>query len=159
MKQKFFPKRKIKIGLVCSRGGHLLQLYLLKKWWSNYERFWITGEGEDASFLLRREKVYFGFFPEHRNIFNAIRNFVQGWKIIRREKPNLLVSTGAGIAPPVFLAGKLLGCRLIFIEPYDFVAHPSLSGKLIYILADKFLIQHQIQQKFFPKAEYWGSTL
>lgn len=150
---------QIKIGLISSRGGHLFQLYQLKDWWSNYPRFWLTGKGGDTDYLLKNEKVYYGCFPESRNPVNALRNFFLGLRILQKEKPTLLISCGAGIAPPVFLAAKVLGCRLIFIEPYDFVVHPSLSGKLIYILADKFLIQHRIQQKFFPKAEYWGATL
>ena len=37
---------QLKIGLITSRGGHLFQVYQLKKWWSKYDRFWITGEGE-----------------------------------------------------------------------------------------------------------------
>ena len=75
------------------------------------------------------------------------------------EKPDLLISCGAGIAPPVFLVGKILGCKLIFIEPYDFIAYPSLSGKMVSLLVDKLLIQNHQQKKFFKKAEFWGSTL
>ena len=149
----------MKIGLVTSRGGHLFQLYQLQDWWKNYERFWITGRGEDADYLLKKEKVYYGYFPESRNPINAVRNFFLGWKILRKEKPDLLISCGAGIAPPIFCAGKLLGIKLVFIEPYDFIEYPSLSGRLVYPLAEKFLVQHLIQKKFYPRAEYWGATL
>ncbi len=150
---------KLKIGLVTSRGGHLFQLYQLREWWQNYDRFWITGKGEDSSSLLQKEKVYYGFFPESRNVINAIRNTILGLKILVKEKPNLLVSCGAGIAPPIFLTGKLLKCKLVFIEPYDFIHHPSLSGRLLYPLVDVFLVQHQSQLQFFPRAQYWGATL
>ena len=86
-------------------------------------------------------------------------------KIVKKEKPDLLFSCGAGIAPPVFLAGKILGCKLLFMEPYDFIAYPSLSGRLVAPIVDKLLVQHKIQKKFFQtrltgkKAEYWGETL
>ncbi|OGH11898.1 MAG: hypothetical protein A2857_02235 [Candidatus Levybacteria bacterium RIFCSPHIGHO2_01_FULL_36_15] len=149
----------MKIGLVTSRGGHLLEMYQLKDWWKNYSRFWITGKGEDSDYLLKNEKVYYGFFPEHRNILNAIRNFFLGFRIIIKEEPDLLVSTGAGIAPPIFLAGKLLGYKLIFIDIHAFTDYPSLSAKLVEKLADKLLVQHLKVKKQLKKAEYWGSVI
>lgn len=152
-------ENKIKIGLICARGGHLLELYLLRDWWKDYDRFWITDKGDDANYLLKGEKIYFGFFPEHRNIFNAIRNFFLGLKIIKSEKPDILISTGAGIAPPVFLAGKILGCKLIFLDSYTFINYPSLSARLVSFFVDKLLVQHRSVKKILKKAEFWGSVM
>ena len=152
-------KKGIKVGLICSRGGHLLQLYLLKDWWKEYNRFWVTGRGEDSSYLLRKEIVYFGYFPEHRNILNAIKNLFLAFKIIFREKPDLLVSTGAGIAPPFFLTGKILGCHLIFLDSYSFIKYPSISARMVSFLSDKVLVQHQLERSSLKNAEYWGSIL
>jgi len=149
----------MKIGLITSKGGHLFQVYQLKDWWVNYDRFWLTDKGGDSDFLLKGEKVYYGYFPESRHLINAIRNFFLGWKIIRKEKPDLLFSCGAGIAPPVFLAAKIFSCKLIFMEPYDFIQFSSLSGRLLESLVDKLLVQQVCQKKFFKKAEFWGSTL
>ncbi|PJE67791.1 UDP-N-acetylglucosamine--LPS N-acetylglucosamine transferase [Candidatus Shapirobacteria bacterium CG10_big_fil_rev_8_21_14_0_10_40_9] len=149
----------MKIGLITSRGGHLFQLYQLKGWWSRYERFWVTGRGEDTKFFLKKERVYYAYFPESRNFLNAIKNLFLGFKILKKEKPDLLVSCGAGIAPPIFLAGKLLGCKLVFMEPYDFIAYPSLSGRLIAPIADKILVQHKRQKRFYKKSQYWGGTI
>lgn len=152
-------KKKIKIGLVTSRGGHLFQLYSLKDWWKRYDRFWVTDQGQDTRYLLKNEKVYYGFFPEHRNPVNALKNFFLGIKIILKERPNLLVSTGAGIAPPMFLAAKIFGCRLVFIDSYTFVKYPSLSARLVAPLVDKLLVQHRKAKRFFKKAEYWGRVV
>lgn len=149
----------MKIGLVTSKGGHLFQLWQLKNWWQRYDRFWITNKGKDVDYLLKKEKVYYGYFPESRNLVNAAKNFFLGLKILRKEKPDLLFSCGAGICPPIFLAGKLLGIKLIFIEPYDFVAYASLSGRLVAPIVDKLLVPHKFQKKFFKKAEYWGASL
>lgn len=149
----------MKIGLISSRGGHLYQVYQLREWWSQYERFWVTQSGGDSNFLLKKENVYFGYFPESRNIKNAVKNFFLGLKILSKEKPDILFSCGAGIAPPIFLAGKLLGCKLIYIEPYDFIAFPTLTGKLSSFFVDKLLVQHKSQKKFFRRSEYWGSTI
>ncbi len=149
----------MKIGLITSRGGHLFQIYQLKGWWGRYNRFWVTGRGEDSKYLLKNEKKYYGHFPESRNVLNAFRNLFLAFKILRKEKPDLLFSCGAGIAPPFFLAGKLLGVKLIFMEPYDFIKYSSMTGKLVSPLVNKLLIQQECQKEFFKKAEFWGATL
>lgn len=149
----------MRIGLITSRGGHLFELYQLKAWWGKYDRFWITDRGEDSTYLLTKERVYYGFFPEHRNLINALKNFFFGLKILKKEKPDLLISCGAGIAPPIFFAGKILGCKLIFIDSYSFVSYPSLSARLVAPFADKLLVQHPGMIKKLKKAKFWGSVI
>lgn len=150
---------KPKIGIITSRGGHLFQMYRLKEWWKHYHRFWVTFPGDDATSLLAGERVYYGYDPESRHLPNAIRHLFLAWKLLRCEKPTLLISCGAGIAPPFFLVGKVLGMKTVFIEPYDFVAHPSLTGRLLAPLVDVMLVQHPHQRPFYPRARYEGATL
>ena len=134
-------------------------MYRLKPWWHKHNRFWVTFSGEDTTSLLSGERVYYGYYPETRNLFNAIRHVFLAWNILRREKPTLLVSCGAGIAPPFFYVGKMLGIKTVFIEPYDLVSHPSLSGRLLTSIVDVMLIQHKSQRRFYPKAIYKGAIL
>ncbi len=148
-----------KIAIISSRGGHLYQMYRLKPWWKKINHFWVTFPGEDASSMLKKEMIYYGYQPESRNVVNAIRNVFLAVKILRKEKPTVLISCGAGIAPPFFYIGKLLGIKLIFIEPYDFIAYPSLSGRLIAPIADYFLVQHKTQKRFYKNAIYKGALL
>lgn len=151
---------KIKIGLISSKGGHLLELMQLNKLFKQYSRFWVTFQGKDTDFYLKNEKVYYAFFPESRNILNFIRNLFLSLLIIYKEKPDFLLSSGAGIAVPFFIIGKYLyKTKLIYIESYDFVSYPSLTGKILYNIANLFLVQHKIQKKWYPKAKYWGSLL
>lgn len=151
--------KKKKIGLITSRGGHLFQVYQLKNWWQHYDRFWVTGKGKDVEYLLKKEKVYFAYFPESRSLVNAFKNLILAFRILWKEKPDLLFSTGAGVAAPFFLVGKILGCKLIFMEPYDFIKYPSLTGKLVAPLVDKLLVQHLLQKNFYKNSEYWGTVL
>jgi len=153
-------KRQIRIGLITSRGGHLFQLNQLASFWKRYERFWVTDRGLDTDYFLKNEKVYYGFFPESRNIINSIKNLFLALKVLSAEKPEVLISSGAGIAVPYFLIGKFFyKTRLIYIEPYDFIQYPSLTGKIVYNFVDLFLIQHHFQKKWYPKAEFWGKLL
>jgi len=148
-----------KIALITSRGGHLFQLYQLKPWWQKFPHFWVTATGQDVDSLLKNEKVYYGHFPEQRHLINAVKNLILAIKILFKEKPQVLVSCGAGIAPPFFLIGKIFGLKLIYLEPIDFIAYPTLTGRLLYRLVDLFLIQDPKQKKFFPESHFWGSTL
>lgn len=153
-------KKQIKIGIITSKGGHLFQINQLKSFWKKYNRFWMTDQGLDTSHFLKNERVYFGFFPDSRNIINAVRNLFLAIKILVAEKPNILLSSGAGIAVPFFIIGKLFfKTKLFFIEPYDFIKYPSLTGRIVYNFVDLFLVQHRIQKKWYPKAKYWGSIL
>ena len=150
---------KKKVGIITSRGGHLYQMYRLKPWWRCYQRFWVTFPGADVSSMLSKEKVYYGHHPEFRNIINAIRNTFLAVHILRKEKPALLISCGAGIAPPFFYIAKFMGIRTAFIELYDFIDHHSLSGKLIAPIVDHLLVQHKEQKRFYKKAVYKGALL
>lgn len=153
-------KDKIKIGLITSKGGHLFQLIQLKNLIKHYDRFWVTDKGNDVSEYLKKERIYYGNFPDSRNLFNLLRNLIMAFIILRKEKPQMLISCGAGIAVPFFLVGKyLFGQKLIFLETYDFIAFPSLTGKILYKFVDLFLIQHNVQKKWYPRANYWGKVL
>ena len=149
-----------KIGIITSKGGHLYQLLRLDKLFKKYDTFWITFTGTDTSSYLKNERTYFAFYPESRNFINAIKNYFLSFKILKQEKPGYLISSGAAIAVPFFIVGKFFfRTKLIYIEPYDFVAYPSLTGKILYNFVDLFLVQHDRQKKWFPKAKYWGSLL
>jgi beta-1,4-N-acetylglucosaminyltransferase len=148
---------KLTIGIISSKGGHLFQINQLRPFWKKHERFWVTDQGLDTDYFLKNERIYFGFFPDSRNIINAVKNLFLAINILRKEKPNILLSSGAGITVPFFIIGKIFHkTKLIFIEPYDFIQYPSLTGKIVYHFVDLFLVQHNFQKRWYPKAEYWG---
>jgi len=150
---------KKKICIACSSGGHLHQLYLLKPFWEKYTRFWVTFEKEDAKSLLQDEKMYGAFSPTNRNIKNLIRNTWLAIIILFNERPDIIISNGAGVAVPFFYVGKLLGSKLIYIEVYDRITTPTLSGKLVYPITDVFVLQWEDQYRFYPRGVYLGEIL
>ena len=150
-------KGQIKICLVGSSGGHLTHLYMLKPVWENRERFWVTFDKEDAQSLLKGEKVYPCYYPTNRNIKNLFRNTVVAWKTLRKEKPELIISSGAAVAVPFFYLGKLFGAKLIYIEVFDRIDKPTLTGRLVYPIADRFIVQWEEQKQVYQKAVNLGS--
>lgn len=147
----------MKVCLVSSSGGHLTHLYMLKSFWEQQERFWVTFDKEDARSLLEEERFYPCYFPTNRNIKNLIRNTFLAWKILRKEKPDLIISSGAAVAVPFFYLGKLFGAKLVYVEVFDRIYKPTISGKLVYPIADKFIVQWEEQKQVYPKAENLGS--
>ena len=149
----------MKICLVGSSGGHLIQLYQLSKWWRKYDRFWVTFDKVDANSLLADEKTYWCYYPTNRNIKNLIKNTFLAIKLLVKEKPDIIISTGAAPAIPFFYIGKLLGSKLIYLEVYDRIDLPTVTGKVVYPVTDHFLVQWEEQKRFYPKAENVGGVL
>ncbi|MDF2883282.1 MAG: UDP-N-acetylglucosamine:LPS N-acetylglucosamine transferase [Clostridiaceae bacterium] len=144
--------RNIKVCLVGSSGGHLTHLYMLKKFWKDKERFWVTFDKEDARSILDGEKVYTCYFPTNRNFKNLVKNTFVACNILRKEKPDLLISSGAAVSVPFFYIAKLMGKKLIYIEVYDRIDKPTMSGKMVYPIVDVFIVQWEEQKKVYPKA-------
>lgn len=152
-------RKEIKIALVCSTGGHLFQLYVLNELWKKYKRFWVTFKKQDAISMLKGEKIYWAYYPTTRNLWNLVRNSFLAWKVLRRERPDVIISTGAGVAVPFFWLGKLFGAKTIYIEVYDRVNSPTLTGKLVYPVTDRFILQWEEQKRFYPKGIVLGGIL
>lgn len=149
--------KDMKIALVGSSGGHLTHLYQLKDFWKNKERFWVTFDKEDANSVLDGEKIYHCYFPTNRNIKNLIRNTFLAIKVLFKERPDIIISSGAAVAVPFFYIGKLLGAKLVYIEVYDRIDKSTMTGKLVYPITDKFIVQWEEMKKVYPKAVNLGS--
>jgi len=147
----------MKVCLVGSSGGHLTHLYMLKPFWENKERFWVTFDKEDARSILKKEKMYPCYYPTNRNIKNLIKNTIVALKVLRKERPDLIISSGAAVSVPFFYIGKLFGAKLIYIEVFDRIDKPTLSGRLVYPIVDKFIVQWEEQKRVYKKAINLGS--
>lgn len=147
----------LKICLVGSSGGHLSHLYMLKPLWEDKDRFWVTFDKLDANSLLKDERKYYCYHPTNRNIKNLIKNTFLAIKILKKEKPDLIISSGAAVAVPFFYLGKLRGAKTIYIEVFDRIDKSTLTGKLVYPVTDKFIVQWEEMKKVYPKAINLGS--
>jgi beta-1,4-N-acetylglucosaminyltransferase len=149
----------MKALLVSSSGGHLAQLYLLRPWWERHERTWVTFGDPQAQSLLRGERVIPAFAPTTRNIPNAVRNLRLAIKVIRAERPDVVISDGAGVAFPFFIVARLLRVRTVYLEVYDRIARPTLTGRLCYPLTELFLLQWPEQAVSYPRGKVIGCLL
>lgn len=148
-----------KVVLVCSSGGHLAQLYQLQPWWEQRERLWVTFEKADAVSLLRSERVEWAHHPTTRNLHKLLQNCRLSWKVLRQHRPDVIVSSGAAVAFPFFVVARLLGIATVYLEVYDRISSPTLTGKLCYPLSDLFLLQWEEQQRFYPRGLVIGRVI
>lgn len=149
----------MKICLVCSSGGHFLELYRLNQFWSQYKHFWVTFLKEDTHYFLRKEKVYWAYYPTNRNIKNLFKNLLLSWQVLRREKPDVIISTGAGVSVPFLYIGKLLGKKTIYIESLARISELSLSGKLVYPIVHHFFVQWPELSSKYKKVKLKGRII
>lgn len=149
-----------RILLVSSSGGHLAQLTALHPWWSRHDRAWVSFDTPDAVHRLRGETdVTWGFHPTTRNLPNLARNARQARSVLKAFRPTIVVSTGAGIAYPYFVLGKLGGARTVYIEVYDRIDSPSLTGRLCRPFTDLMLVQWPEQAPLYRDAVVIGPLL
>lgn len=142
----------MKVCLVGSSGGHLTHLYMLKPFWQDKERFWVTFDKADAQSILAGEQMIPCFYPTNRNLKNLIRNTRLAWKVLRKEKPDVIISSGAAVAVPFFYLGKLFGAKTVYIEVFDRIDGPTLTGKLVHPIADLFIVQWEEMEQVYRKA-------
>ena len=121
----------IEVLLVCSPGGHALQLSLLREAWVGRSHAWVTLERDDTIALLEGEPTYYAFGPTTRNIPNLLRNLILARRLLRLLRPRLIVTTGAGLAVPFAWIGRLHGSTVVYVESLTRIETPSLSCRLI----------------------------
>lgn len=148
----------MKVMLIASTGGHLSQLVNLADCWRAYERHWITFRKPDAESALDGERVTWAHHPVTRNAGNAVRNFFLAIRVLRAERPDVLVSTGAGVALPFFLVARFLRIRTVYLEAFERLDSPALTGALVYPLTDYFCLQWEDQRAMYPEGIHVGSA-
>lgn len=148
----------MKLLLIASTGGHLAQLVELRRWWEQHDRHWVTFDKEDARASLAGERVTYAFHPTTRNVPNALRNGRLAVSVLREHRPDIVVSTGAGVAVPFFMIAKALNIRTAYLEVYDRITLPTLSGRLCYPISDAFMVQWPEQLETYPRATLVGTV-
>jgi beta-1,4-N-acetylglucosaminyltransferase len=148
-----------KVLLACSTGGHLAQLLRLDQWWSLHDPVWVTFDKVDARSLLAGQKTVWAHHPTTRNIPNLRRNLALAWRVLRRERFDVIVSDGAGVAVPFFWLSRLFGIVTVYIEVYDRIELATVTGRLCQPVTDLFLLQWPEQQAQYPRGIVVGKLL
>ena len=143
---------------MCSPGGHLLQMRALGPAWREHEATWVTLPGADVERLLEGQDVVLAHGPTNRSLGKLFRNLALAWKVVRKNRPEAILSTGAALAVPFFLVGKLHGAKLVYVESLTRTQSLSLTGRMVYPIADAFFVQWPKATRM-RRARYLGSLM
>ena len=147
----------MKICIVSSCGGHLTEVRCLKPAYEHFDHFYVLN---DHALLPTDMSGRTRFITHAERDWRVLRNLWEAFAIILRERPDVILSTGAGPVVPFALVGRLcFGTRVVFVETITRVDRPSLTGRIMYHLAHDFFYQWKALQGFFPKGRYGGALL
>ncbi|MBS3061346.1 MAG: polysaccharide biosynthesis protein [Candidatus Diapherotrites archaeon] len=145
-----------KICLACSAGGHLQEMLQLAPFYSKFDHFFLTFSRKDSDSLAKTEKVAFATRPA-RNPISTLACIKESFEIFHREKPDVVIATGADVSVPMCFIAKLYGKKVVFIESFCRPLKPGISGRLVYPIADLFIYQWKALAKYYPKGKFGGS--
>lgn len=164
------------VMFACNQGGHFSQMMALSELFSKYNSVLVTDnvratkempdlsrigniiimEGESS----RRKTVNSKENANRWSFLGVYLNMLfESWKIWKRIRPKVIVSTGSNIAVPLFLIGKLHGSKIIFIETRAKVYARSMTGILVRRMADQIFVQWPEMLKLYPEAKYCGTLV
>jgi len=147
----------MKICLVCSHGGHLTEMIQLMEAFEGHKTFFITYDSTRTRGLTGRKYLLRNI---GKNPLLMVQAFLSTLRIMLKEKPKLIISTGSEIAIPAFYLARLLRIKTIFIESWARVIEPSGTGRLVYPVADVFLVQwERLLTKYGKKAKFEGAII
>lgn len=152
----------MKVLFIASTGGHLSELLQLAPLFSKYEYNIITERTKSTLSLKNKygHKVYYLKFGTKDHIFSYLFKFTyncfKSAYLYFKLRPKVIVTTGTHTAVPICYIGKLFGSKVIFIETFANSKTKTLSGKMVYPIADTFIVQWKEMLKLYPKAIYSG---
>ena len=141
-----------KIVGISSGGGHLLELIKAIPSSSEKEIVYVTYKsGHTLDTLKRKNRIY--IIDPHISIVKYAMNFMQSLFIFIRIRPQIVISTGAGIAIPFILIASFFKVKIVFIETGARISKPSKTGKFMYKYSDLFIVQYESLLEFYPNAK------
>lgn len=150
--------KQLKIIFAASSGGHLEQLLMLKPLMEKYDSVFVTEKTEYNVGKTDVKTYYLSQINRKELLFlpKLIGNSFRSMRIIIKERPKVMITTGVLAIVPLALLMKLFGGKLIYLESFAKVTSKTLSGKLLYRFADRFYVQWEEMLKLYPNAIYKG---
>lgn len=161
---KMKSTKKRKALFISSTGGHLKELLQLESLFDKFDYRIITEKtgsnirlkgkyNNRISFLIYGTKDHMLTYP-----FKLLVNcFISLYQFIK-FRPKYIITTGTHTAGPMCYIGKIFGSKIIYIETFANSSTKTVAGKLIYPIADLFIVQWESMLKLYPKAKYFGGV-
>ncbi len=151
-----------RVLFISSTGGHLSELLQLEPLFSEYDSYIVTEKTKSNMGLAQRypNKVMFLVYGTKSHLFTYLfkflYNILKSLFILLKIRPQVVVTTGTHTAVPMCYLAKLFGKKVIFIETFANRKTKTTSGKLVYPIADVFIVQWESMLELYPKAVFGG---
>jgi UDP-N-acetylglucosamine:LPS N-acetylglucosamine transferase len=146
----------VKLCIVSSCGGHLTEVRALMPAYARWPHVYVLN---DKALLPPDMEGRTHFITHSERDWKLVLNLWEAWRILRAERPDVILSTGAGPAVPFAIMGRMMGCRILFVETITRITAPSMTGRLMHALAHDFFYQWPALARFFPKGRLGGPLL
>lgn len=150
-------KRK-KICFISSAGGHLEQIKQLKTIKEQYDYYYVLPRNKSTEKFAEKKYFVSEFIRNNKLLYcvGLIITFVQQLFVFLKERPDVVITTGAGLAIPTCIYAKLFKKQVVYIESFARINSVNKTGKLLYKYADLFIVQWETLLEFYPNATYGG---
>ncbi len=150
-----------KILMISSGGGHLTELLQLKEVFSKYDYKIITEKTKTTSYLKKEDaKTSYLLYGTQDHLIPYLFifpiNIVISFFYFILFRPDVVVTTGTHTAVPMCFIAHLFKKKVVFIETFANSKTPTKAGRMVYKIADLFIVQWEEMLKYYPNAEYWG---
>ena len=146
-----------KLLLVSSSGGVLLELLALEPWWSRHDVAWAAVPAADTRPLLAgQQHVHWIRDVSIRRPFGLLPGLLRAGRILRAERPDLVVSAGSAPAVPFFLAAAVADIPTFWISTLNVLRTPGLTARICARLASQVLVQRPSQRAAHPDGTVIG---
>lgn len=151
-----------KLLFISSTGGHLSELMQLKILFKKYNYYIVTEKTKSDESLKTdyKNKISFLAYGTKKNPFTYFFiyffNIIKSMAIFLKQRPDIVITTGTHTAVPMCYIAKIFKKKVIYIETFANRSSKTLAGKVVYPIADVFVVQWPEMVKLYPKAEYWG---
>jgi UDP-N-acetylglucosamine transferase subunit ALG13 len=150
------PEPNQKICIVTPSGGHLTEARELSPAYAARPHFFVINTPIVQPPEMQGRTIEITLSQRDLNFFV---NLWEAFQILRRERPQVILTTGGGFSVAFTLVGKLFSIPTIYIETVAKVNVPTATGRVMYWIADRFFYQWPYLERYFPKGEYIGLVL
>jgi len=146
--------------LVASAGGHLSQLILLRPLWAECNSVVCVSTGDMVRSRLESiGKTYIVGECNRQHPLKTLGVLFRCLGLVWRERPDVVISTGAAAGFLMCFFGKLLGAKVIWVDSVANAENLSMSGRMIRPFADLILSQWPDVAAKYPNVEYAGELV
>lgn len=159
---------EVRILVALGEGGHTKEMLALVDMLGDdleYGYLLVHDDPVSEGKLRRRGPVFRAQRPRGKahhllsDVRSTLRCAWQSWVALRAYRPHAVLSSGPSMAVPVSVLARLLGMRVVFVETGSRVTALSMTGRMMYWVANLFIVQWPELAASYPRAIYAGRLL